>query len=257
MSGQATINVVDDEEMSSQGSVNAPVAPQPPVVQQGPTAMEPTEVVGTPVGWHPTMMQQSGVAGRSGSPAPTVPVQSTQVVVAPTVPVDAPSRAETRRAFDEVSSVLRTVSSEHAEVRSKMQGLVSGMEALRRARAGDVKTTAQVQATLQRTLSASSSLEMRLGQTEEQQARARAAAEEARRASEQALSQAAILRAEQERTTTQISQALTSRADETHRQLEGTTQVAMETQQKVQEIVSKIAEQKELTFLQASLAREA
>ena len=31
----------------------------------------------------------------------------------------------------------------------------------------------------------------------------------------------------------------------------------METQQKVQEIVSKIAEQKELTFLQASLAREA
>ena len=45
--------------------------------------------------------------------------------------------------------------------------------------------------------------------------------------------------------------------DETQRQLEGTTQVAMETQQKVQEIVSKIAEQKELTFLQASLAREA
>ena len=131
------------------------------------------------------------------------------------------------------------------------------MEALRRARAGDVETTAQVQATLQRTLSASSSLEMRLGQTEEQQARARAAAEEARRASEQALSQAAMLRAEQERTTTQISQALTSRADETQRQLEGTTQVAMETQQKVQEIVSKIAEQKELTFLQASLAREA
>ena len=60
MSGQATMNVVDDEEMSSQGSVNAPVAPQPPVVQQGPMAMEPTEVVGTPVGWHPTMTQQSG-----------------------------------------------------------------------------------------------------------------------------------------------------------------------------------------------------
>ena len=138
-----------------------------------------------------------------------------------------------------------------------MQGLASGMEALRRARAGDVETTAQVQATLQRTLSTSSSLEMRLGQTEEQQARARAAAEEARRASEQALSQAAMLRAEQERTTTQISQALSSRADETQRQLEGTTQVAMETQQKVQEIVGKIAEQKELTFLQASLAREA
>ena len=257
MSGQATINVVDDEDMSSQGSVNAPVAPQQPSVQQGPTAMQPTEVVGTPVQWHPTMTQQSGVAGRSGSPAPTVPVQSTQVVAAPTVPVDAPSRAETKQAFDEVSSVLRTVSSEHAEVRSEMQGLASEMESLRQARAGDVETTAQVQATLQRTLSASSSLEARMGYTEEQQARARAAYEEARRASEQALSQAAMLRAEQERTTTQISEVLASRADETQRQLEGTTQVAMATQQKVQEMASKIAEQKELTFLQANLAREA
>ena len=100
-------------------------------------------------------------------------------------------------------------------------------------------------------------LEMRLGQTEEQQARARATVDEAKRASEQALSQAAMLLAEQERTTTQISQALASRADEIQHQLEGTTQVAMDTQQKVQEIVSKIAEQKELTFLQASLAHEA
>ena len=63
-----------------------------------------------------------------------------------------------------------------------------------------------------------------MGYTEEQQARARAAYEEARRASEQALSQAAMLRAEQERTTTQISEVLASRADETQRQLEGTTQ---------------------------------
>ena len=54
-----------------------------------------------------------------------------------------------------------------------------------------------------------------MGQTEEQQARARAAAEEAKRASEQALSQAAMLRAEQERTITQISQAMATRADET------------------------------------------
>ena len=159
--------------------------------------------------------------------------------------------------FDEVSLALRSVSSKHAEVRADMQGLASGVEELRRARAGNVETTTQVQATLQRTLSASSSLEMRLGQTEEQQARARATAEEAKRASEQALSQAAILRVEQEKTTTQISQVLTSRADETQHQIEGTTQVAMETQQKVQEMAQKIAEEKELTFLQASLAREA
>ena len=90
---------------------------------------------------------------------------------------------------------------------------------------GDVETTAQVQATIQRTLSASSSLEMRLGQTEEQQACARATAK--------ALSQAALLHTEQEKMTTQISQVLTLRADATQRQLEGTTQVAMETQQKV------------------------
>ena len=96
-----------------------------------------------------------------------------------------------------------------------MQQLATGVEELRRARVGDVETTAQVQATLQRTLSASSSLEMRLGQTEEQQARARATAEEAKRASEQALTQAAMLRAEQEKMTTQISQVLTSCADAT------------------------------------------
>ena len=66
-----------------------------------------------------------------------------------------------------------------------------------------------------------------------------------------------MLCAEQERTTTQISQALTSRADATQQQLEGSTQVAMDTQQKVQEMANKIAEQKELTFLHASLAREA
>ena len=40
---------------------------------------------------------------------------------------------------------------------------------------------------------------MRLGQTEAQQVQAHAATEEAKRANEQALSQVAILRAEQER----------------------------------------------------------
>ena len=74
---------------------------------------------------------------------------------------------------------------------------------------------------------------MRLGQIEAQQAHARAATEEAKRASEQALSQAAILCAEQEKMTTQISQVLTSHANEAQRQIEGTTQVAMETQKKV------------------------
>ena len=46
--------------------------------------------------------QQSGVAGTSRSVRPTVPVQSTEVVAMPTIVVDAPSRAETKQAFDNV-----------------------------------------------------------------------------------------------------------------------------------------------------------
>ena len=181
------LNVVDDEEMSSQGSVNAPVArPTSPVVQ-GPTYQAPSGLPVLPRGSilaEEAPTQQSIFAGPLGdSAATTIPVQSTEVFAAPTVPVDSPTRAETEKAFAEVSSALRGVSSQHEEVRSGMQELASGVEALRRARASDVETTAQVQATLQRTISASSSMEYRLEQTAEEQRKAREAAEEARRAS--------------------------------------------------------------------------
>ena len=142
MSGQATINVVDNEEMSSQGSVNAPVAPPPATMQQGPTAMAPTEVVSVPTGWNPGATQQSGIAGPSGARLRAVLAQSTEVVASPTMPVNAPSRVETKQAFNEVSSALCTVSSKHEEVRADMQGLASGVEELQRAQAGDVETTA-------------------------------------------------------------------------------------------------------------------
>ena len=165
MSGRPTVNIVDNEEMSSQGSVNAPVAPAQVATQQSLSAQAqaPTEAVNVHQGVQPTVTRQSGVAGSSRAVSPTVPVQSTEVVVTPTVVVDAPSRAETKQAFAEVSSAFRAVSSQQDAVQSGMQELASGVEALRRARQGDVETTAQVQATLQRTLSASSSLEMRLG----------------------------------------------------------------------------------------------
>ena len=162
MSDKATINLVDDEEMSSQGSVNASVARLVLPVGQRPTYQTPSGLPpwpGLPTATVQTAAapdQQSVVAGPSGGrAATTIPVQSTKVLAAPTVAVDAPTRAETKQAFAEVSFALRDVSSQPDEVRSGMQQLASGVEALHRARASDVETTAQVQATLQRTLSAS------------------------------------------------------------------------------------------------------
>ena len=235
MSAQGTINVVDDEEMSSEGSVNTPVLPQ----WQGAVAQAPTQQIPSrPLIWtspkRDAATQQSGVASPSGSVTPTIPVQSTEVLAATTIPVDAPSRAETRQAFDEVSSALHSVSSAHEEVKAGMQTLASGVEELHRARAGDVETTAQIQRTLQRTLSASGDLEMRVGQAEQSQAQARAAAEEARMASERALQRAAQLQMEQEKTSQQVTQTLVSQAERTQKQIQDATQVAMQTQGEVQ-----------------------
>ena len=136
MSGIPTVNVVDDEEMSSQGSVNALVAPQPPSLQQARTV--PVQTGWTPPEVISAATQQSAVA----SPLTSIPVESTQVVVAPTIVVDAPSREETQKAFVEVSSVLQQASSAHEEVKMEMQSLAIGIKELRQTRAGDVKMTA-------------------------------------------------------------------------------------------------------------------
>ena len=146
MSAKPTVNIVDDEEMSSQGSVNAPVAPPPAATQRSLStqAQAPTEVVNVHSGMQPAAAQQSGVAGTSRAARSSVPVQSTAVVATPTIVVDAPSRAETKQAFEEVSSAFRTVSSQHEAVQSGMQQLATGVEELRRARVGDVETMAQV-----------------------------------------------------------------------------------------------------------------
>ena len=188
--------------MSSEGSVNAPVAPPRVAGEQSLRAQSPTTMATIPITEviPPAQTVQSGVAGHSGMPSTGGRAATTEVVTTPTIPVDVPTRAETEQAFAEVSSVLRGVSSQHDEVRAGMQSLASGVETLRRARVADVETTAQVQATLQRTLSASSSLEARLEQAESQQTQAKVAADEARIASERALQQAARLREEQSRT---------------------------------------------------------
>ena len=110
-----------------------------------------------------------------------------------------------KQAFDEVSLALHMVSSVHEEVKAGMQRLASGVEQLHCARAGDVETTAQIQQTLQRTLSASSSLEMNVGQAKQSQAQVRAVADEARMASERALQGVAQLQMEQEKTSQQVT----------------------------------------------------
>ena len=61
MSHQATVNVVDDEEMSSQGSVNASVAPPYLPTQGQVTAQTPTASISFPSVLGDVQMQQSGV----------------------------------------------------------------------------------------------------------------------------------------------------------------------------------------------------
>ena len=143
MSQQATFNIVDNEEMSSQGSVNAPVAPPHSPTQGQATTQTPT----APLPFLSSVLdsvqtQQSGVARMSHAMAMTIPVQSTEVVVAPTMVVDAPTRAETKQAFDEVSFALRSVLSQHDAVYMEVQQLSCGMEQMRQERTGEVESTA-------------------------------------------------------------------------------------------------------------------
>ena len=128
MSDQPTFNVVDDEEMSSQGSVNAPVAPPQSPTQGQTMAQPPTAPISFPSVLDSVQTQQSRVAGTISARQSGIPVESMEVVAAPTMVVDAPTREETKQAFDEVSSVLHSVSSQHEAVRAEMQQLSRGIE---------------------------------------------------------------------------------------------------------------------------------
>ena len=240
MSGVPTVNVVDDEEMSSQGNINALVAPQPPSPQQARTV--PVQTGWTPPEVFSATTQQSAVA----SPSTTVPVESMQAVVAPTIVVDAPSREETQKAFEEVSSVLQQASSAHEEVKTEMKSLATSIEELRRTYAGEVETTSQIQQSLQRSLSVSSELESRVGQTEQTQTQVVATAVEAKRASEEALMQTSRLQEEQQKVTQEVSAALSQQAEEAYKKIEDATKVAIQTQSDVRDI-STMARQADFT----------
>ena len=87
---------------------------------------------------------------------------------------------------------------------------------------------------------------MRVGQTEQQQSQAVTTAIEAKRASEQALSQTSRLQEEQQKVTQQMSQALSAQAEEAQKKIEDATQVALQTQQDVRGI-STLARQADFT----------
>ena len=126
------MNIIDDKEMSSQGSVNAPVAPPQSPTQGQATPQLPSPVFVIPssvVSTAPT--QQSGVAGTSGASRTTIPVESTEVVAARTIVVDAPTRDKTKQAFDKVSSALCSASLQQEAMRVEMEQLSRGMEQMR------------------------------------------------------------------------------------------------------------------------------
>ena len=97
MSGQPTVNIVDDDKMSSQGNVDAPVA-VPKIEAQVQPAMQTQYVLpsGLPL-WPQSLIvqvapttQSSVFVGPSGA-APTLPVAGGNVqptIMTPTIPVE-------------------------------------------------------------------------------------------------------------------------------------------------------------------------
>ena len=75
-------------------------------------------------------------------------MQSTQIIPLPTILANAPTREETKQAFEEVSSEFQAVSLQHEEVKVGMQALASGVKELGHAHTDDVETMAQIKATL-------------------------------------------------------------------------------------------------------------
>ena len=129
MSGHPTVNIVDDNEMSSQGSVNAPVATprtEAPILSAGTqSSVMPSGLPlrpQSPVAQVTPTVQSNVFAGSSGI-APTVPVAGglpSLGTVAPTIPADVPSRQETKEAFEEVSSAFKGMMEKHGQMQGDL-----------------------------------------------------------------------------------------------------------------------------------------
>ena len=140
MSGRGTINIVDDDEMSSQGSVNALVAAssvgtqvQSPMMQQTISPSRSQLWPQSPI-TQIVPIVQSSVFTHPSAFATTIPVArgSGQIgSIAPTILLDMPTRQETKKAFEEVSSASQDMSAQHRQIKGGLQLLVSTVEVLR------------------------------------------------------------------------------------------------------------------------------
>ena len=110
---------------------------------------------------------QSSVCVSPSTCAPTILVTggSGQTGTAtPTIPLGMPIRQETKEAFDEVSSAFQDMSAKHGQIQGGLQVLASMVEALRRAKQGEMEAMSQVWEMLKRTAFVASELEIRLGE---------------------------------------------------------------------------------------------
>ena len=188
MSGQPTINIVEDDEMSSQGSVHSPLigssvgtAVQSPVIQQTiPVMGSPLRPQSPVATLAPTV--QSSVFAQPSAVATTIPVTPASWggrsgSVSPTIPVEVPTLEDTKAAFQEVSSTFRDMSTQHGQIQGNLQTLASTVQALRQAKQEEQQTSVQVQEAVQRTVSVASELETRIGQQSALQEQSRMTAE--------------------------------------------------------------------------------
>ena len=65
-------------------------------------------------------------------------------VVTLTIPIDVPSRQETKETFAEVSYVFKGMTKKHGQMQGDLQVLASMVEALKQAQQGEAESLAQV-----------------------------------------------------------------------------------------------------------------
>ena len=212
-------NIVDDEEMSSQGSVHSPFAVtseathvQSPVIQQtvpsGGSPLRPQSPVSRAA---PTM--QSSIVGTPSAFASTIPIAGGSEhigTVSTTIPVGVPTLEETKAAFGEVSSAFQDMSAKHGQIQGNLQTLASTVAALSQAKREEQEASSQVQETLKRTASVASELEMRLGEQSVIQEQSRITAERAQTLGEQAIRETRQLQIRHQSTAQELKQSMTA-----------------------------------------------